>query len=180
MRRSIEIPRPMFDRLRDHLFQNELEQGGFILAQLVEAEDEVVLRSADLYLVPPEGWRVQTTYRLEMTDEERAKILKVARDSGLCLVDCHSHRGWTSEAAFSPSDRAGVEEFAPYVRWKLNGRPYVAAVWADDAIDAVMWEADFAEARRVDEIRVTGEPPAALVPTGSWFMPPREAWWSDG
>jgi hypothetical protein len=180
VRRSIEIPRPMFDRLRDHLFQNELEQGGFIFAQLVDAEDEAVLRGADVYLVPPEGWRVQTAYRLEMTDEERARILKVARDSGLCLVDCHSHRGWTSEASFSPSDRAGVEEFAPYVRWKLDGRPYVAAVWADAAVDAVMWEDDFAEARRVDEIRVTGEPPAALVPTGSWFMPRREALWWDG
>jgi hypothetical protein len=121
----------------------------------------------------------KTAYRLEMTDEERAKVLKLARDSGLCLVDCHSHRGDAPEAAFSLSDRAGVEEFAPYVRWKLDGRPYVAAVLAEDAVDAVMWEADFAEAQRVDEIRVTGEPPAALVPAGSWFTQWREAWWRD-
>jgi hypothetical protein len=51
---------------------------------------------------------------------------------------------------------------------------------ADAAVDAVMWETDFAEAERVDEIRVTGEPPAAMVPAGSWFTPRREAWWRDG
>jgi hypothetical protein len=170
----------MFDRLRDHLFQDELEQGAFIFAQLVEAEEEIVLRGIELYLVPPEGWRVHTAYRLEMTDEERAKILKLARDSGLCLVDCHSHLGFASEAAFSPSDRDGVKEFAPYVRWKLDRRPYVAAVWADDAVDAVMWEADFEDAQHVDEICVTGEPPTALVPAGSWFEPRRYVGWRDG
>jgi hypothetical protein len=109
-----------------------------------------------------------------------AKILRLARNSGRCLVDCHSHPGYASEAAFSPSDRAGVEEFAPYVRWKLDGRPYVAAVLADDSVDAVMWEDDFAEAQQIDEIRVTGEPPGILVPTGSWFRPHDELRWRDG
>jgi len=181
MTRIVEIPREMADRLRRHLFQGELEEGAFIFARLVEERDVLTLEGLELYLVPPEGWRVQTNFRLEMTDEERVKILKLVRDKDLCLIDCHSHPASNGDVWFSPSDRDGIEEFAPYVRWKLDGKLYAAMVWGEDSVDAVVWEGDFEQPRRIDEIHITGEPYVRIIPTDTWFRPSRKAKrWSHG
>jgi hypothetical protein len=169
LKRTIGIPRAMHKELVEHLFRGTLEEGAFIFARASETEGSLALVGVDLYLVPPAGWLAQTSFNLEMTDEERARVLKLGRDGGLCLVDCHSHRRLGEDVSFSWSDRLGIQEFAPYVRWKLDRRPYAAMVFGESSVDAVMWDGDFQQANQVDEIIIQGEPTELLVPTQSWI-----------
>lgn len=173
MKKVITIPCPQYQALRRHLFQSKVEQGAFLFARPEMEATELRLIVEEFYLVPPRGWEVQIEVYLQMRDSERAKIMKRARDKNLAAIDCHSHPGAGGDVWFSPSDVAGITEFAQYARWKLDGKPFAAVVWAEKSIDAVIWEGDFQQAQRIDEIRVLGEPQLTLAPNGSWFEPPR-------
>jgi hypothetical protein len=169
MKRSIVIPQKIAKRLRAHLFQNRLEQGAFLFAHAVESDGAISMKVQDVYLVPPEGWRAQLEVYLEMTDEERAKIMKMARDGGYAVIDCHSHPGSDDDVEFSLSDRSGITDFAPYVQWKLSGRPFAALVWGEESQDGVMWNGDFHEAQRIDEVTISGRKKIVLYPRATWF-----------
>jgi hypothetical protein len=108
-----------------------------------------------------------------MRDSERGKIMKIARDGGWCAIDCHSHPRGGERVWFSPSDVAGISEFAHYAKWKLDSRPFAAIVWSEESVDAVAWFGDFAATNAVAEIRICGRPPRILRPTNSWFESPR-------
>jgi hypothetical protein len=170
---SIVIPSAAARVLREHLFQNEVEQGAFLFARQDAAAVGLRLVVEHLYLVPPLGWEVQMEVYLEMRDSERAKIMKLARDKNLAAIDCHSHPQAGERVRFSPSDVAGITEFAQYARWKLDGKPFAAIVCGEESVDAVVWHGTFSQAEPVHEIRVSGNPPRVLVPNGSWFRDPR-------
>lgn len=166
------MPASMDVELRSHLFQDGLEQGAFLFAEVQESPDRLRLEARDRYLVPPEGWEVQREDLLVMKDSERAKIMKIARDLGYAAVDCHSHPFSLDGVFFSPSDRKGATEFADYVSWKLSRKPFVTSVWGEASFDAVVWHKDFSTARRVDEIQILGDRARILVPRGTWFSRP--------
>src|SRR5688572_24247041 len=105
MKRLITIPIAIYEKLRTHLFQNELEQGAFLFADIDQNANEINLEVQDLYLVQPNGWQVQLEVYLEMKDSERAKIMALARKGGYAVIDCHSHPGSDGEVQFSISDR---------------------------------------------------------------------------
>jgi hypothetical protein len=179
MKHIITIPGAIVDRLRSHLFQDELEQGAFLFAEVGKNDHSLMLGVVDLYLVPPAGWHVQKEVYLEMKDTERAKIMKLARGRSLAAIDCHSHPGTEGEVWFSPSDRKGITEFAPYAKWKLDGQPFAAMVWADASIDAVIWHGDFATAHPVDAVQILADRAGVtMTPTDSWFRQPKRNWWS--
>src|SRR5262245_24501650 len=140
MNNTIVIPSGIAGALRSHLFGNDLEQGAFLFAE-AKADDSGVLQLTveDLYLVPSRGWEVQMEGYLEMKDSERAKIMKLAREKSLCAIDCHSHPRAGDDVWFSPSDVAGISEFAQYAKWKLDGKPFAAMVWGEESVDAVLW-----------------------------------------
>ena len=72
MKNIIVIPGAISKALRNHLFQNEVEQGAFLFAQPDDAAAGVRLVAEDYYLVPPHGWEVQMEVYLQMRDPERA------------------------------------------------------------------------------------------------------------
>lgn len=176
MKYVLVIPQHVERTLRDHLFQSELEQAAFLFARPVEISDELRMEATDIYAVPREGWDVQLEVYLELNDSERAKIMKMARDRGLAIIDCHSHPGSGDDVWFSPSDKDGITDFAGYVKWKLDGKPYTAMVWGESSIDAVIWHGDFSQACKVDEVHVVNDPTTALIPRGTWFRKPRPFW----
>jgi len=173
---TISIPKNIAGKLRRHLFKSELEQGAFLFARVTKDAGKLDVIAEQVYLIPPEGWQVQLDVYLEMKDTERSKIMKMARDRDLAVVDCHSHPGSGDDVSFSPSDKAGITDFAEYTKWKLGGKPYVAMVWAESSLDAVIWDGDFTKAGRVDKVNITGNPNRSLVPNGSWFRKPRPYW----
>jgi len=168
---EIFIPTGIHDRIRDHLFQSELEQAAFLFASTEVDAGGIRFHVQDCYLVPSAGWDVQMDVYLEMSDEERAKILKMARDRNAAIIDCHSHPHSQEEVWFSPSDLAGITEFGQYVKWKLKGRPFAALVFAEASIDGVVWHGEFAGAEPLSALSIEGQ--ARLRPTGSWFNRPQ-------
>ena len=180
MRISVAIPYDLERKVYAHLFQGDLEQGGFLFSRVIGSHGELRLEAVSAYLVDPSGWEVQTKDHLELKDTERSKIMKMAREGGYALVDCHSHPGSNGLVWFSYSDRCGIADFSAYVKWKLDGRPYVAMVWGESSIDAVAWYGDFASPTTVAEVRFPGIYPRVMVPRGSWCRKPRNRWqwWS--
>jgi len=161
------------DEAKEHLFQNEIEQGAFLFARTEVLGDDLALVVVDSYLVPARGWEMQMDVYLQMKDSERAKIMKMARAKNLCAIDCHSHPHAYADVWFSPSDVFGIAQFADYAKWKLDGRPFAAIVWGENSADAVVWSGDFAGPVTPDEILIVGPSPSKLKPTGSWFKSPR-------
>lgn len=173
MKCAISISVSMKERLLEHFFQNHLEQGAFVFARAVDGtEDSLRLEATEMYLIPPEGWAVQLEVYLEMKDAERAKIMKIARDGGYAVLDCHSHPGSHDRVEFSESDRAGINDFAAYAKWKLSGQPYAAMVWGEESVDAVIWYGNFDRAHSVQEVLVADRDVSrVLIPRGTWFSP---------
>jgi hypothetical protein len=156
-----------------------LEQGAFLFAQPVRYGNELWLDAVDAYLISPSGWRVQHEVYLEMNDAERAKIMKIARDRNLAVIDCHSHPGSEDDVWFSPSDKRGITEFAAYAKWKLDGKPFAAMVWAEGSVDAVGWHDGFEKVLKVDEVKILGIQAKVLVPRGTWFRRVPSFWKKD-
>lgn len=173
MKINVTIPRDMERKLYGHLFQGDLEQGAFLFAKIAEGDQEVCLEADSAYLVPPDGWEVQAENYLELKDTERAKIMKIARDNEYALVDCHSHPASNGEVWFSYSDRSGISDFAAYVKWKLDGRPYIAMVWGESSVDAIAWYGNIAAAVPIGEVRIVGDNPRVLIPRGTWQRRPQ-------
>jgi len=173
MTNSIIIPSAIAETLRQHFFKSELEQGAFLFADAYRNGGELQLNVADIYLVPPRGWEVQMEVYLQMKDSERAKIMKLAREKNLCAVDCHSHPRADDNVWFSPSDVAGITDFAQYAKWKLGGKPFAAMVWGEQSVDAVLWQGEFVDVEPVARVKIVGKTNQTLIPTGSWFHAPR-------
>ncbi len=169
MRLIVNIPKEIKKTLDRHLFQNRLEQGSFLFPVYKESPGEMVFDVTDQYLVPKEGWQIQSTMHLELKDTERAKIMKIARDRKCALIDCHSHVQFGRYVAFSPSDMAGITEFSGYVKWKLDGRPYIAMAFNETSVDAVGWIGAFDNPYRVNEIRIVSNGTKLIIPRYTWF-----------
>ena len=170
---KISIPSSIVETLRRHFFQNEVEQGAFLFAEAKRENGKLNLVVADYYLVPASGWEVQAEVYLQMRDSERAKIMKLAREKNLCAIDCHSHPRVSDDVWFSPSDVAGITEFAQYAKWKLGGKPFAAMVWGEESVDAVLWQEAFSEAQPLAAVQIVGNSNKTLITTGSWFRAPK-------
>lgn len=137
MAAQITISSELYRRLHEHLFSGRTEQLAFLLATTGESYRET-LHVSDLYCVPARAFSVQTAYHINLGDEVRAQMIKWAWDNQSSLIEAHSHLG-NVEAAFSPTDLAGLEEFVPHVWWRLQGRPYAALVFSRRNFDALIW-----------------------------------------
>lgn len=137
---DILIPEDLYQALRKHLFKGNKEQGAFLFATDTTGFSEMALEVEDIYLIPAEAWDVQKSYYLELSQEEKVKIMLMARKRDRHLIECHSHRNPCEMVYFSPSDIYGLEEFISYVRWKLPGKKYGALVWTKTSVYGQVWD----------------------------------------
>lgn len=164
----LELPLEVHQAIQGHLIPGAdgNEVAAFVFARHIEQDGDHSFECIDWFAVPKDGFVVRTDYHIELTDEVRATIIKRAHDLEACLVEFHSHLGpWRAE--FSPSDRIGLEEFVPHVRWRLRGRPYLAVVVTPAEFDALAWIDGSGVPSRLDGIRVDGR---LLRPTGLSFL----------
>lgn len=137
----LELERGLWSALELHLLpaEAEAEEAAFLFARPVAAGvGETVLTVVDHELVAPEHFEFQSLHHIELSQATRARVIKRAHDLSATLVELHSHP-FPYPAEFSGSDRAGLEELVPHVRWRLKGRPYVAVVVAPGSLDALVW-----------------------------------------
>jgi hypothetical protein len=155
--------------LRCHLFKDNVEQLAFLLAKRQHANsDEFQL--TELYLVPADGFEIQSRFHISLLPEIRAKVIKWAWDRQASLIEAHSHRGQVP-AAFSPSDLSGFEEFVPHVWWRLQGKPYAALVFTHESFDGLVWMTSPSSPLAIEALCVEGE--GYQRPTGLTMQRPR-------
>jgi hypothetical protein len=143
--------------LEQHLAAGRPEQ----LAFLAAAWNGFAVVVDNLYLVPAEGFVIQTEFQISLTDDERAKVIRWAHQQGRGLIEAHIHRDG-DPAEFSPSDLWGLNDFVPHVWWRLH-QPYAALVFGEETFDALAWPARDGHAESVDALRVGSR---TRVPTG--------------
>jgi hypothetical protein len=144
---SLKIPEPIFKELCEQMNRGPEEQVGFLYA----AVDGDCFTVTELYCVPPEGFVAQSAQHLALSDDVRAEVLSRAWSHGGALVEAHSHPGARS-ACFSPTDLSGFDEWVPHVRWRLQGAPYVALVFAGRDFDALVWSCESEEPQALDSL----------------------------
>lgn len=150
----------MLADIRHHLFGSggPEEQGGFLLCKGTVAFDTF---EATVWLpLCRDDYVEQAEDYLELTDAARARVIKAAHDHGGCLVELHSHPS-SRPACFSLADLAGLREFVPHVRWRLNGKPYLALVFGTTSFDGLAWVGGAKRAVAVGELITSTGPIAA-------------------
>lgn len=143
---QIELSKGEFARLLTHLDGKGegFEEAAFLFCQKDVAGETLRLAVTEVRLLQPEAFEYRSDRYLELHDETRRSVIKHAHTTQSCLVEVHSHP-LQDEACFSWSDLKGFDEFVPQVRWRLDGRPYGAVVFAGETFDSFVWERAAAE-----------------------------------
>lgn len=114
------------------------EQAAFLFCSEMRGKSGTVFEISALELLSPKDFATQHEDYIELADETRVRIIKCAHAANMSLAEVHSHPG-PLPAAFSWSDRTGLQETVPHMRWRLPGRAYLALVVAPSGFDALVW-----------------------------------------
>ena len=139
---NLYIDKDTYETLQSHLFKGDSEQVAFLYARREEKGDETQFRVEETYYVPDEELDHSSRYFISLSDEALQKAIKKAFASDLVPIEVHSHRDASFEAGFSTSDFEGFEDTVEHMRWRLQGRPYIALVIAPTGFDALVWSGD--------------------------------------
>jgi proteasome lid subunit RPN8/RPN11 len=160
---SLKIDGVLYAGLLRHLMPlaSDYEEAAFLFVRGVTHGEEMVFDPIDQFLVGPEGFVVRSPRFLELKDSVRAQLIMRAHQLGASIIEFHSHPRYAPE--FSWSDKRGLREFVPHVRWRLKGRPYGAVVVAPAGFDALFWIDKSEMPVALNRLNVDGR---ALFPTG--------------
>ncbi len=117
------------------------EEAAFGFANTTRNGKNTIFELVDWIPVDVGGFDERSAFYIELSDEMRARSIKMAHDLGTSLIEFHSHP-FQGIAEFSPSDLSGLREFVPHVYWRLKNRPYLAAVVSPSSFDAIAWVDD--------------------------------------
>jgi hypothetical protein len=102
---------------------------------------------------------------LLLPDRTRAEMIAWAWRSRAALIECHSHP-LGDPAAFSLTDLAGLADWVPHARWRLQGAPYLALVHAPRSFDALTWTQSANALAPLEHVQLDSR---RLTPTGLTF-----------
>ncbi len=140
MKAFLRIADSRYPELIAHLLPpgSQQEQGIFLHVRPRQSNDQLIFDAVEMKkLIAADFLRQEGDY-LELADDTRAGLIKRAHDLGTSLVEIHSHLG-DFPAAFSWSDRIGLKETVPHMRWRLKNKPYLALVVTESNFDALVW-----------------------------------------
>lgn len=137
---SLFIPKKEYQNIYDSLLPPKLEseKAAFIFATIIRSDGCVNFQFKKWYSVKPHEYEYSSTGYLELKDEIRPKIIKMASDINAAIVELHSHT-FSGIARFSFTDFQGFKEFVPHIYWRLKGKPYAAIVFSKSSFDALVW-----------------------------------------
>jgi len=137
------IPAVQWERLRSHLFRDDGdEHGAVIAAGLVESEGVIRLLAREVHLAVDGVDYVagDRGYRMLTADFVRDVALH-CRDERLCYLAVHNHFGRDS-VEFSGTDLRSHERGYPALRDILQGPLVGGLVFAENAVAGDLWFAD--------------------------------------
>ena len=102
MRYTMTFPESAFDRLRDHLCRSQNEEAAYLLARVVETEDEVRLLVRDVVPVAAEEIESQSPVHMVIRGASYVHAIKQSKLRDCAFVFVHSHP--TGLGEFSPQD----------------------------------------------------------------------------
>ena len=149
----VSVPRQKYRFIRSHLFNGAKEQGCFLFVDASINGAVINLFVKEVHFIKTDGWDHQSDFHLELSEKEKVKIMLKARKSNYDLIECHSHQ-FSGVAKFSSSDTYGLDEFIPYVWWKLPGKIYGALVWTKNDIAGLVWLPKRSAPLAIREIRI--------------------------
>lgn len=147
------IPRSKYRFIRRYLFKDHKEQGCFLFIDVRFYGAVLNLFVKEVHLIKSDRWNYQSDFHLELKDEEKVKVMLMARRKNYDLIECHSHCS-SGVAQFSHSDMHGLDEFVRYVWWKLPGKIYGALVWTEDDVTGKVWLPQNSVPLPISEIRI--------------------------
>jgi hypothetical protein len=158
--------RHLYDELLHHLLppRSKFEEAAFVFSTATQEAKALTFEPVDRWLISPDDFVIRSPYFLELKDEVRAQMIKHAHQLSTSVIELHSHPGYRAE--FSVSDKLGLREFVPHVRWRLKKKPYCAIVVAPGALDALVWTDDSGFPTALDRVEVDGQ---YVRPTG-WSL----------
>ena len=162
---TLKLGTDLRDILWSHLLprHTKREQAAFLFCRTDTADNGLVFDAVDQVFLDESDFAAQYTDYIELTDEARIGLIKRAHVLGASLAEFHSHPGpWP--ASFSLSDRMGLKETVPHMRWRLKKRPYLAVVVAPSGFDALVWSRDAGIPEPLAGIEVDG---ALMRPTNA-------------
>jgi molybdopterin/thiamine biosynthesis adenylyltransferase len=137
------LPEVQWERLRSHLFRDDDdEHGAVIAAGLVESEGVIRLLVREVHLAVDGVDYVASDrgYRMLTADFVRDTALH-CRDNGLCYLAVHNHFGRDS-VEFSGTDLRSHERGYPALRDILQGPLVGGLVFAENAVAGDLWFED--------------------------------------
>ena len=151
----LDLTPDLYRTLLKHLLPvgSSYEQAAFLFCTSQLLNGEQVFEAIDSALIGPDEFAVQCDDYLELTDSCWRSLIKRAHESGATLVELHSHPRFQL-AAFSLSDLQGLRETVPHIRWRLQHRPYIAMVVAQNGFDALVWTDNLSAPQSLFGIRV--------------------------
>ncbi len=166
MRREILLPGGTWPALRDHLLgQGSQEQLAFLLAATAQGRGWLRLLVREAIAVPPEALLQQTAARLEVQPAFSQAILRRCHETGLSLIEVHSHPFAHQHTTFSPRDVANEALKFRYVEKRIPHVRHATMVVGHESLDAHLWARGAAVP--IDRVRALEAPITDLVPTSA-------------
>jgi len=137
---SLLIPKKVYQNIYNYLLPKKpkSEKVAFIFAAITSSVDYVNFQFKKWYRLKPHEYEYSSAGYVELKDEIRPKIIKIASDNNAAIVELHSHV-FQGPAKFSFTDFQGFKEFVPHIWWRLKGKPYAAIVFSKSDFDALVW-----------------------------------------
>ena len=106
----------------------------------------------DYYLVQKPELVGDNAYHIELAEETFSRMIVKAAKEQAVLCEVHSHPLSDKGVKFSGSDFYGFKECVPHIWWRLGKRPYLAIVFGQSDIDALVWCQSPEHPSKVDRI----------------------------
>jgi len=152
---NVIIPRVIYKRIHKYLIPKlmDVENVAFIFTEVLKENKNIQLKFKSWYAVKPDEYKYRSRHYVELKDEMRPKIIKMAFDLNAAIIELHSHLS-DKRVRFSPSGIEGFGEFVPHVLWRLKGKPYTAIVFSKKAFDGLIWIDDARKPNQLTKISV--------------------------
>jgi len=166
MRREVIFPAGTWPQLREHVLGHGAdEQLAFLLAGTARGRDWQRFLVREMLTVPAEGFVKQTAAYLEVKSLFAQAVLQRTFETGLSLIEVHSHPFSQRGVRFSALDLAHELLRFRYVANKIPFVNHLTMVLGQADLDAHLWDRRSHRRVPIDRVRALEMPIDEMIPT---------------